>query len=67
MYLAEREQPMCWPVVLKVINLGVDSKVVNAGFKAGRKAVAFLGRMSNAKVLYAGATDTGWPGRTNQS
>ena len=60
-YMAEQEQPVRRRVALKIIKLGMDTKAVIARFEAERQAVAMMEHPNIAKVLDAGATDTGRP------
>jgi serine/threonine protein kinase/tetratricopeptide (TPR) repeat protein len=60
-YMAEQEQPMRRKVALKIIKLGMDTKQVIARFEAERQALALMDHSNIAKVLDAGATDTGRP------
>jgi len=60
-YLAEQEKPVRRQVALKVIKLGMDTKSVIARFEAERQALALMDHPNIAKVLDAGATDTGRP------
>jgi serine/threonine protein kinase len=60
-YMAEQEQPIRRRVALKVIKLGMDTKAVIARFEAERQALALMEHPNIAKVLDAGATDTGRP------
>jgi eukaryotic-like serine/threonine-protein kinase len=60
-YMAEQEQPVKRRVALKVIKLGMDTKSVIARFEAERQALAMMDHPNIAKVLDAGATDTGRP------
>jgi hypothetical protein len=60
-YLAEQEEPVRRRVALKVIKLGMDTKQVVARFEAERQALAMMDHPNIAKVLDAGATDTGRP------
>ena len=48
-------------VALKVIKLGLETKSVVARFEAERQALALMDHPNIAKVLDAGATDTGRP------
>jgi serine/threonine protein kinase len=48
-------------VALKVIKLGVDTKLVVARFEAERQALAMMDHPNIAKVLDAGTTDVGRP------
>jgi serine/threonine protein kinase len=58
-YVAEQEEPVRRRVALKVIKLGMDSRQVVARFEAERQALAMMDHPNIAKVLDAGATDTG--------
>src|ERR1039458_545994 len=60
-YMAEQEEPVHRRVALKVIKLGMDTKQVIARFEAERQALAPKDHPNIAKVLDAGATDTGRP------
>ncbi len=60
-YMAEQEEPVRRRVALKVIKLGMDTKQVIARFEAERQAVALMDHPNIAKVLDAGATETGRP------
>src|ERR1039458_2900220 len=60
-YMAEQAEPMRRRVALKVIKLGMDTKQVIARFEAERQALALMDHPNIAKVLYAGATDSGRP------
>src|SRR5580698_4734199 len=60
-YLAEQEEPIRRRVALKVIKMGMDTKSVIARFEAERQALAMMDHPNIAKVLDAGATDTGRP------
>ena len=60
-YMAEQEEPVRRKVALKVIKLGMDTKHVIARFEAERQALALMDHPNIAKVLEAGATDTGRP------
>jgi len=60
-YMAEQEEPVRRMVALKVIKLGMDTKQVIARFEAERQALALMDHPNIAKVLEAGATDTGRP------
>ena len=59
--MAEQEEPVRRRVALKVIKLGMDTKQVIARFEAERQALAMMDHPNIAKVLDAGATDTGRP------
>jgi serine/threonine protein kinase/tetratricopeptide (TPR) repeat protein len=60
-YMAEQEAPVRRRVALKVIKLGMDTRSVIARFEAERQALALMDHPNIAKVLEAGATDTGRP------
>jgi eukaryotic-like serine/threonine-protein kinase len=60
-YLAEQTDPIRRRVAFKVIKLGMDTKQVIARFEAERQALALMDHPNIAKVLDAGATETGRP------
>jgi WD40 repeat protein/serine/threonine protein kinase len=60
-YMAEQEEPVRRRVALKVIKLGMDTRQVVARFGAERQALAMMDHPNIAKVLDAGATETGRP------
>jgi serine/threonine protein kinase/tetratricopeptide (TPR) repeat protein len=60
-YMAEQEEPVRRRVALKVIKLGMDTKQVIARFEAERQALALMDHPNIARVLDAGATETGRP------
>jgi len=60
-YMAEQEEPVRRRVALKVIKLGMDTRQVVARFEAERQALALMDHPNIAKVLDAGATETGRP------
>jgi hypothetical protein len=60
-YVAEQFEPVRRRVALKVIKLGMDTKSVMARFEAERQALAMMDHPNIAKVLDAGATETGRP------
>lgn len=60
-YMAEQEKPIRRKVALKIIKLGMDTKSVIARFEAERQALAMMEHPNIAKVLDAGATETGRP------
>ena len=60
-YMAEQAEPVRRRVALKIIKLGMDTKQVIARFEAERQALALMDHPNIAKVLDAGATDTGRP------
>jgi eukaryotic-like serine/threonine-protein kinase len=60
-FMAEQEHPIRRRVALKIIKLGMDTKQVIARFEAERQALAMMDHPNIAKVLDAGATQTGRP------
>ncbi len=60
-FLAEQEEPVRRQVALKVIKLGMDTQQVMARFEAERQVLALLDHPNIARVLDAGATETGRP------
>jgi tetratricopeptide (TPR) repeat protein len=60
-YMAEQAEPIRRRVALKVVKLGMDTKQVIARFEAERQALALMDHPNIARVLDAGATDTGRP------
>jgi serine/threonine protein kinase/DNA-binding beta-propeller fold protein YncE len=60
-YMAEQQEPIRRKVALKIIKLGMDTKQVIARFEAERQALAMMDHPCIAKVLDAGATETGRP------
>ncbi len=60
-YMAEQESPVRRRVALKIIKLGMDTKSVIARFEAERQALALMDHPNIARVLDAGATETGRP------
>jgi len=60
-YVAEQQKPVRRRVALKVIKLGMDTKQVVARFEAERQALAMMDHPNIARVLDAGATDSGRP------
>ena len=60
-FMAEQERPVRRRVALKVIKPGMDSAQVLARFEAERQALALMEHPSIARVLDAGATDSGRP------
>ncbi len=60
-YMAEQKEPVKRRVALKIIKLGMDTGQVVARFEAERQALAMMDHPNIAKVLDAGATDTGRP------
>ncbi len=60
-WMVEQTEPVKRRVALKIIKLGMDTKQVVARFEAERQALAMMDHPNIAKVLDAGATDTGRP------
>jgi len=60
-YMAEQEKPVHRRVALKVIKLGMDTRQVVARFEAERQVLARMDHPNIARVLDAGATQTGRP------
>jgi len=60
-YMAQQTEPIRRKVALKIIKLGMDTKSVIARFEAERQALAMMDHPNIAKVLDAGATETGRP------
>jgi tetratricopeptide (TPR) repeat protein len=60
-WMAEQREPVKRRVALKIIKLGMDTKQVIARFEAERQALALMDHPHIAKVLDAGATETGRP------
>jgi serine/threonine protein kinase/Flp pilus assembly protein TadD len=60
-YVAEQTEPVRRRVALKVIKLGMDTRSVIARFEAERQALALMDHPNIARVLDAGATETGRP------
>jgi len=60
-YMAQQAEPVRRKVALKIIKLGMDTKQVVARFEAERQALALMDHPNIAKVLDAGATETGRP------
>ncbi len=60
-YMAEQTEPVTRKVALKIIKLGMDTRQVVARFEAERQALAMMDHPNIAKVLDAGATETGRP------
>ena len=59
--LSDSEGTIRRKVALKIIKLGMDTKQVIARFEAERQALAMMDHPNIAKVLDAGATETGRP------
>jgi len=60
-YLAQQQEPVQRLVALKILRLGMDTTSVIARFNAERQALALMDHPNIAKVLDAGATETGRP------
>ena len=60
-YMAEQTRPVRRKVALKVIKPGMDSRQVIARFEAERQALALMDHVNIARVLDAGATESGRP------
>jgi len=60
-FMAEQTEPIRRKVALKVIKPGMDTKDVIARFEAERQALALMDHANIAKVLDAGATESGRP------
>ena len=60
-YVAEQVVPVRRRVALKVIKMGMDTRAVVSRFAAERQALAMMDHPHIAKVLDAGATQTGRP------
>ncbi len=60
-YMAEQQEPVRRKVALKIIKPGLDSRQVIARFEAERQALALMDHQNIAKVLDAGATESGRP------
>ena len=60
-FMAEQREPIVRKVAIKVIKLGMDTRQVIARFQAERQALAMMDHPNIARVLDAGATDTGRP------
>jgi non-specific serine/threonine protein kinase/serine/threonine-protein kinase len=60
-YHAQQFQPIRRDVALKIVKPGMDSKQVIARFESERQALALMEHPNIARVLDAGATETGLP------
>jgi serine/threonine protein kinase/tetratricopeptide (TPR) repeat protein len=60
-YLAEQHTPVRRRVALKIIKPGMDTRQVIARFEAERQALALMDHPQIARVLDAGATESGRP------
>ena len=64
-FMADQREPVRRRVAVKVIKLGMDTKQVIARFEAERQALAMMDHPNIARVLDAGATETGQIGRAH--
>src|SRR5271170_2929079 len=60
-FMAEQEEPVRRKVAIKIVKPGMDTKTVIARFEAERQAMALMDHPNIAKVLDAGATESGRP------
>jgi serine/threonine protein kinase/tetratricopeptide (TPR) repeat protein len=60
-WVADQEKPVRRRVALKIIKMGMDTKEVIARFEQERQALAMMDHPNIAKVLDAGATESGRP------
>ena len=60
-WMADQEKPVRRRVALKIIKMGMDTKEVIARFEQERQALAMMDHPNIARVLDAGATQTGRP------
>ena len=60
-FMAEQQRPVRRRVALKVIKPGMDTRQVIARFEAERQALALMDHPNIARVLDAGATESGRP------
>ena len=60
-FMAEQTAPVHRKVAIKVIKAGMDSQQVIARFEAERQALAMMDHVNIARVLDAGATESGRP------
>ncbi len=60
-FMAEQSVPIQRTVALKIIKPGMDTRQVIARFEAERQALALMDHPNVAKVLDAGATESGLP------
>ena len=60
-YMAEQTQPVRRMVALKIIKPGMDTRQVIARFEAERQALALMDHPNIARVIDAGATESGRP------
>lgn len=60
-FMAAQEEPVKRRVAVKIVKQGMDTRQVVARFEAERQALALMDHPNIAKVLDAGATDSGRP------
>jgi serine/threonine protein kinase len=60
-YLAEQQTPFRRSVALKIVKLGMNTRLVVRRFNSERQALALLNHTGIAKVFDAGATNSGRP------
>jgi len=60
-YMAQQAEPIRRNIAFKIIKLGMDTRQVITRFEGERQALALMDHPNIAKVLDAGATDTGRP------
>ncbi len=60
-FMAEQQHPVRRTVALKIIKPGMDTRQVIARFESERQALAIMDHPNIAKVLDAGATESGRP------
>src|SRR5688572_4728445 len=60
-YRAVQREPIHRTVAIKIIKLGMDTREVIARFESERQALALMNHNNVAKVLDAGATESGRP------
>lgn len=60
-YMADQQAPVRRRVALKIIKAGMDTRQVIARFEAERQALALMDHSNIARVLDAGATESGRP------
>ena len=60
-YMAEQQRPVRRYVAIKIIKPGMDTGEVIARFESERQALALMDHTNIARVLDAGATDSGHP------
>jgi len=60
-FMADQEEPIRRKVAIKIVKPGMDTKTVIARFEAERQAMALMDHPNIAKVLDAGATESGRP------